>query len=97
MRYFTASWNFTIVTSSSHYSQSNGQAERFVQTIKTLLKESNADPYIAFLQYCTTALSGQTYSPSQLLFCRILHTKLPALAAALKPEQPSHKVKLDAR
>jgi hypothetical protein len=100
MRQFAASWNFTIVTSSPHYSQSNGQAERFVQTVKTLLKkaeESSADPYIALLQYRTTALSGLAYSPSQLLFGRLLRTKLPASSAALEPDQPSHKLELDAR
>ena len=60
-------------------------------------EESNADPYIALLQYRTTALSGLAYSPSQLLFGRMLRTKLPTSGAALEPVQPSHKAELDAR
>ena len=95
MRQFAASRNFTIAISSPHYSQSIRQAERFVQTIKTLLKkakQSNADPYISLLQYRTIVLSGLAYSFSQLLFGRMLRTRLPTLASALKPEQLSHKV-----
>ena len=70
-----------------------------MQTIKTLLdktEESNADPYNALLQNCTTALSGLAYSPMQLLFSRMLRKKLLTSAATLKPEQPSYKVELDA-
>ena len=96
-RYFFQSLPTGILLSSPHrtISQSN-QAVKFEQTIKTLLKkaeESNADPYIAPLQYSTTvALSGLACSPSQLLFGHMLRTKLPALAAALEKKQPFHKV-----
>ncbi|KAJ8365010.1 hypothetical protein SKAU_G00138410 [Synaphobranchus kaupii] len=37
---FTESWEFEHVTSSPKHAQSNGQAERMVQTIKNLLKKS---------------------------------------------------------
>ncbi len=100
MRQFASSWNFDIVTSSPHYAQSNGQAERCVQTVKCLLKkaeESGSDPYVALLQYRTTALSGLAYSPSQLLFGRLLRTKLPASSTTLQPDRQSHKLELDAR
>ena len=39
----------TIITSSPTYSQSNGQAERWLQTMKNVLKkahEQNRDPYL---------------------------------------------------
>ena len=71
-----------------------------MQTIKTLLKKAkkrNADPNNVFLLYNTTALSELGYSPSQLLFDRMLRTKLLVSAAALELEQPSHKVDLVAR
>lgn len=45
---FAESWEFRHVTSSSTHAQSNGQAERTVQTIKNMLKKSEnekGDPY----------------------------------------------------
>ncbi len=92
MRRFATSWNFEIVTSSPHFAQSNGQAERCIQTVKTLLikaQESGADPYIALLQYRTSPISGLEHSPAQLLFGRALRTKLPVVAASLEPDRLS--------
>ena len=42
-------------TSSPKYLQSNGQAERMVQTVKHLLKNSK-DPYMVLLTYRSTPL-----------------------------------------
>ncbi|KAI5085947.1 hypothetical protein C0J45_23536, partial [Silurus meridionalis] len=42
-RAFARGWGFDHVTSSPHFPQSNGEAERAVRTIKNLLKKS-ADP-----------------------------------------------------
>jgi hypothetical protein len=85
------------VTSSPHFAQSNGQAERCIQTVKLLLKkaeESGADPYIALLQYRTSLISGLSYSPAQLLFGRALRTKLPVVAANLEPSWTSPRPEL---
>ena len=97
MRNFAAQWNFVINTSSPHFSQSNGQAERCIQSIKRLLlkaEESGTDPYIALMQYRATPNSGLTCSPSQLLFGRRLRTKLPATAASLSPSYDTHKAQI---
>ena len=43
---FASSYGFQHLTSSPRFPQSNGQAERSVQTVKNLLKKSE-DPYIS--------------------------------------------------
>ena len=87
-RQFAAEWGITITTSSPQYPQSNGQAERFVQTLKNMLKkatEEGRDPYIALLEYRNTPISGLKYSPSQLLMSRLLQSKLPIASRLLQP------------
>ena len=73
---FLADWGIHHKTSSPLYPQSNGLAERMVQTIKRLLKKSN-DPYLALLMYRTTP-GKETPSPASLMFGRKLRTNLPA-------------------
>jgi hypothetical protein len=89
MHTFADSWNFSIITSSPNYQQSNGQAERTVQTVKRLLQkalESNNDAYIGLLQYRNAPITGLNVSPAQLLFSRSLRTKLPVLSESLQPK-----------
>ena len=52
---FAEEKGFTHIMSSPRYLQSNGKAERAVQTVKTLLKKAT-QPYDALLTYRTTAL-----------------------------------------
>ena len=74
-RSFAATQGFTHRTSSPGYAQSNGEAERAVQTAKRLIK-TNADLQGALLSYRTTPLANG-YSPAQLLYGRQLRTTLP--------------------
>ena len=72
---FSKKWNFKVVTSSPKYPQSNGLAERNVQTIKKLLKkakEGENDEELALLELRNTPITGMSYSPAQLLMNRRL-------------------------
>ena len=84
---FAASYGFKHTTSSLYFPQSNGLAERTVQTVKNILK-GNQDPYLAILTYHSTQLPWCGLSPAQLLMGRQLRTNLPQTLEHLKPEWP---------
>lgn len=86
MKAFASDYCFEHVTSSPKYPQSNGEAERAVQTVKNLLKKA-CDPYCALLTYRPTPLSNG-YSPAELLMGRRLRTTLPILPERLQPAPP---------
>ncbi|KAK7912921.1 hypothetical protein WMY93_013132 [Mugilogobius chulae] len=84
---FAASWDFEHVTSSPHYPQSNGLAERTVRTAKSILDKAHAqktDPYLSILEHRNTPVDGLK-SPSQLLMSRRLRSVLPVTSQHLKP------------
>ena len=73
------------ITSSPHYPQSNGLAEKFVGIIKNLFhkaKEEGQSPYTALMVYRNTPLNGTLQSPMQILQGRQAHTDLPLSHAA---------------
>ena len=80
---FAETYGFQQSFSSPRFPQSNGEAEKAVQTIKNLLKKSN-DPYLAMLSYRSTPLQNG-YSLAKLFMGRKLRTTLPSLPNTLKP------------
>ena len=86
---FANTWGIKTTTSSPTYSQSNGQAERCVQTIKNIFKkahEQNRDPYLALLEYRNSPITGLKYSPAQILMSRRLCSKIPVSTSLLSPK-----------
>ena len=69
-------------TSSPRYAQSNGEAERAVQTAKNLFRK-NANLAAALLAYRSTPLTNG-YSPAELLFGRQVRSRL-----VNTPQQPA--------
>ena len=82
---FARSWGITQHTSSPGFAQSNGQTERFVQTVKTMTKKNDGDISLALLEYRNTPIAGTPYSPAQILMSRTLRSKLPVSKKTLKP------------
>ena len=88
-RDFSEKWNFKHITSSPLYPESNGFAERNIQTAKKLLKKcekDGSDPYLAMLEYRNTPIHPDMGSPAQLLQSRRLRSILPVSNDLLKPE-----------
>ena len=86
---FASDYEFRHITSSPYHPQGNGEAERAVGTIKSLLKKGG-DPYQALLAYRSTPLKIG-YSPSQLLMGRVLRTTVPTTREQRKPKIPNLK------
>ena len=80
---FAKNYGFSHMTSSPRYPQSNGLAERTVQTIKNLLKKAS-DPYLGLLEYRNTPIDNIA-SPAQMLMSRHLRSAMPCTAAQLRP------------
>ncbi len=84
---FAKVYGFRHDTSSPKYAQSNGAAEKAVQTAKAILRKAT-DPFLALLSLRTTPLSNG-YSPAQLLMGRQLRSTVPTTQAALQPQTPN--------
>ena len=82
---FAERYDFIHVTSSPHYAQSNGQAERTVRTVKGLLKEAK-DPSMALLAYRSTPFPWCNLSLAELLMGRRLRANIPVTSDQLTPD-----------
>ena len=90
---FTNEWEFNHKTSSPYYPQSNGLAERTVQSAKSLLKKTKDDGtdfYLALLSWRNTAATNALGSPSQRLMSRQTRSKLPVMGRQLRPMKVKH-------
>ena len=87
-RKFSKEWDFMHITSSPHYSQSNGKAENAVRTVKRLFKkcaETGESEYLALLNWRNTPTEGMETSPAQRMMGRRCKTLLPTRQTLLTP------------
>ena len=80
-------YNVNHITSSPHYPQSNGLAEKYMQIVKNLFyksKEEGRDLYKCLTVYHNTALSNSLSSLMQKLTSRSARCSLPMSHAARK-------------
>ena len=78
-------YNVNHITSSPHYPQSNGVAEKYVQLVKTWFykaKEDGKDLFKCLMVHCNTPLSNMLWSPRQILSSRSVRSDLPILNTA---------------
>ena len=84
---FAKEWKFDHVTSSPHYPQSNGLAERAVRSAKSLMNkcaEDNSDIYLALLLIRNTPRHNLG-SSAERLYSRKLRTVLTMSEKSLEP------------
>jgi transposase InsO family protein len=88
---FCREYNFVHVTTSPHYPQSNGEAERAVGTIKHLWKKTvnKEEKKRAIMEYNASAFTGLDLSPAQILMGRRIKSSLILNRDLLKPKQYS--------
>ena len=86
------------ITSSPHYPQSNGLADKFVQTVKSIFykaREEVLDLYKALIIYCNTPLTSNMQSPMQILQNRTVRSQLPmSNSATRQPGLEMEKLKI---
>ena len=86
---FSIQYQFDHQPSSPHYPQSNGKVEKAVQTVKNLLRKSQAgecDFQLALLEFRNTPTNSLLGSPAQRLMGRRTRTLLPTANKLLLPK-----------
>ena len=81
----TTDYSVNHITSSPHYLQSNGLAEKYVQIVKNLFykaQEEGTDLYNSLMIYRNTPLSNKLQSPMQTLYSQTARTQLPMYSVA---------------
>ena len=81
--------NYSInpITSSPHYPQSNGLADKYIQIVKTLFykaQEEGTDLYKSLMIYRNTSLSSQLQLPTQIIQSQTARPQLPMSNVARK-------------
>ena len=85
MKEFSETYGFRHITTSPHYPQANGLAERTVKTVKSLL-ENSSDSYKALLSYRATPMPWCALSPAELLMGRRIRTDIPQVKESFVPK-----------
>ena len=91
---FAQTWDFKHVTSSPGYPQSNGLAEKTVQTIKNIFKHAKAEggnALLSILEYRTTPVDGlaSSWVVSSDLFCELPPNTWNLRRSTLMKSQPN--------
>lgn len=97
-REFCKEYDIEITTTSPHYPQSNGLAERSVQTAKSILKKCSNDSevWIALLEYRNTPIKNMNVCPAELLMSRKTRSIIPAKDNLYYPQAiPNMKTNID--
>ena len=92
---FSETYQFEHRTSSPHYPQSNGKAEKAVQTVKKLLHKSlseQKDFQLALLDFRNAPTNDTVGSPAQHLMGCHTKTLLPTTAKLLAPKRFSQQL-----
>lgn len=85
---FASQWDFTHITSSPEYPQSNGLAERAVRSAKQLMEKSHrdgTDVFLNLLNIRNVPRDAKLGSPAQRLMSRQTRTTLPVSVKLLEP------------
>ena len=85
MKEFAEAYGFHHITTTPYYPRANGQAERTVHTVKSLLKNAK-DPYMALLSYRATPLAWCGLSPAELLLGCKIRTDVPQPKSSYIPK-----------
>lgn len=85
---FIKDWNIQHRTSSPNFPQSNGLAERYVQTAKNMLKKcqkDESDVYLGLINFRNTPRDDNLKSPNQRLMSRVTRSQIPISKSSLCP------------
>lgn len=77
---FASKYGFKHTTSSPHFPQANGKAERYVGAVKDILTktlQAKGDAHMALLCMRTTPIGPKLPSPAELIFGRKIQANLP--------------------
>uniref|UniRef100_A0A5S6Q9Z0 RNA-directed DNA polymerase n=1 Tax=Trichuris muris TaxID=70415 RepID=A0A5S6Q9Z0_TRIMR len=89
---FARKWGFRHVTTSPHYSQSNGKTESAVKIAKLLMKKVEQDAgdfWLALLEWRNTPTALMSTTPAQRLMSRRTRGIIPLSPQKLEPNAPT--------